>query len=330
MVTSHTFSVPGMPAGHTVSRQSLDDTEAILAVVHAHDIATLGYPDFASSDVVDVYNGSQTDPERDTWVVRDGSGTVCAWAFIASNYGDGKDDFDVYGKPSNDAGVRAALVDAIVARVAERAVDRGLGEVLATGYAIVGDAAWAAVLLDHGFRVNRRFSRMRIEFDGPRPFPAAPAGVTVRVFDPASERDWSDWHRILVDSFSEHWGSAEMTLSAFRGRIDAEQDPNFTEWFFADVDDVPVGICQSTGSFKEQNAGWVRNLGVLSAYRGRGIARFLLEHAFATYAARGCTWAGLGVDTQNETGALRLYESVGLHPAFQADAYQRTIPAAGT
>jgi hypothetical protein len=37
--------------------------------------------------------------------------------------------------------------------------------------------------------VNRRFSQMRTEFDGPRPFPAAPARVTVRVFDPASERN---------------------------------------------------------------------------------------------------------------------------------------------
>jgi mycothiol synthase len=329
-MTAHTFDVAGMPAGYTVGRQSLADTEAILAVVHAYDMATLGYPDYASSDVVDVYNGAHTDPERDTWVVRDDSGTVCAWAFIASNYGDDKDDFDVYSTPGIDTGIRPALVDAIVARVSQRAVDRELSEVLATGYAVVGDDAWAAVLVDHGFKVSRRFSRMRIEFDGPRALPVAPPGVTIRVFDPASARDWSDWHGILVDSFSEHWGSAEMTLSAFRGRIDAEEDPNFAEWFFADVGSTPVGICQSTGSFNEQNAGWVRNLGVLSAYRGRGIARLLLEHAFASYTARGCTWAGLGVDTQNETGALRLYESVGLQPAFQADAYQRTIPAASS
>ncbi len=329
-MVSHISDVPGMPAGYTVGRQSLDDTAAILAVAQANDVATLGYPDFASSDVVDAYNGIHTDPERDTWVVRDGSGIVCAWAFIASNYGGGEDNFDVYSTPGIDTGVRPALVNAIVARVAERAVERGLSEVLATAYAIAGDDAWAAVLLDQGFTVNRRFSRMRIELDGPRPFPAAPAGVTVRVFDPASEQDWFDWHRILVDSFSEHWGSAEMTLAAFRGRIEAAQDPNFAEWFFADVDGVPVGICQSTGAFKEEDAGWVRNLGVLSAYRGRGIARFLLEHAFATYAARGCTSAGLGVDTQNETGALRLYESVGMRPAFQANAHQRIVPAAGS
>ena len=102
MVTSHTFDVPGMPADYTVGRQSLDDTEAVLAVVHAYDIATLGYPDFVSSDVVDVYNGSHTDPERDTWVVRDDSGTIYAWAFIASNYGGDKDDVNT--DPASAAG----------------------------------------------------------------------------------------------------------------------------------------------------------------------------------------------------------------------------------
>ncbi len=329
-MASLSLAVPGLPTGYTVHRQTLDDTEAILAVAHAHDIAVIGYPDFASNDVVDIYNGTHTDPARDTWVVRDSSGTICAWAFVASNYGGGEDDFDLYARPGIDPGVRPALVDAIVARVAERAVDRQLSEVLATAYAIVGDDAWTAVLLGKGFTVNRRFTRERIDFDGPRPFPVAPEGVRVRTFDPDSQQDWVDWHRILVDSFSEHWGAEEMTLDAFRGRIDAEQDPNFAEWFFAEVEGVPVGICQSTGAFKEENAGWVRNLGVLAAYRGRGIARFLLEHAFATYTARGCTSAGLGVDTQNETGALRLYESVGMHPAFQADAYQRVVPAAAS
>lgn len=119
-----------------------------------------------------------------------------------------------------------------------------------------------------------------------------------------------------------------MSLDAFRGRIEAEQDPNFAEWFFAEADGVPVAICQSTGAFKEDNAGWIRNLGVLPAYRGRGIARFLLQHALATFAARGCVSVGLGVDTHNETGALRLYRSLGMRAAFQADGHQRRIPAA--
>ena len=44
--------------------------------------------------------------------------------------------------------------------------------------------------------------------------------------------------------------------------------------------------------------------------------------------ARGYAWAGLGVDVQNETGAYRLYESVGMRMLYKADAWQLTVPAA--
>ena len=63
-------------------------------------------------------------------------------------------------------------------------------------------------------------------------------------------------------------------------------------------------------------------------FRGRGLGRALLEHALASFAARGRVKAGLGVDTRNETGALALYESVGMRPLFQVDFWQRRIPKA--
>jgi ribosomal protein S18 acetylase RimI-like enzyme len=75
--------------------------------------------------------------------------------------------------------------------------------------------------------------------------------------------------------------------------------------------------------------GWVRNLGVRPAYRGRGVARALLDQAFAIFHSRDFAWAGLGVDTQNETGAYRLYESVGMYVQYSADAWSVTVPAAG-
>jgi ribosomal protein S18 acetylase RimI-like enzyme len=87
-----------------------------------------------------------------------------------------------------------------------------------------------------------------------------------------------------------------------------------------------VGVMQAADR-SEDGGGWVRNLGVLPTHRGRGIARALLDRAFAVFRDRGYTWAGLGVDLQNETGAYRLYESVGMKIAYKADAWELTIPA---
>jgi hypothetical protein len=58
--------------------------------------------------------------------------------------------------------------------------------------------------------------------------------------------------------------------------------------------------------------GWVGELGVLKPWRGRGIASALLRRAFATFAARELPRVMLNVDAANPTGAVRLYERLGM------------------
>jgi mycothiol synthase len=78
----------------------------------------------------------------------------------------------------------------------------------------------------------------------------------------------------------------------------------------------------------EEDGGWVKNLAVLRAYRRRGVGEALLRRAFATYAGKGRTRAGLGVDLANPTQAARLYRAVGMHPLYDANIYQRTVATA--
>jgi ribosomal protein S18 acetylase RimI-like enzyme len=56
----------------------------------------------------------------------------------------------------------------------------------------------------------------------------------------------------------------------------------------------------------------VRILGVLPEYRQRGLGQALLQHTFAEFARRGFTAVGLGVDAENPTGAVRVYERAGM------------------
>ena len=55
------------------------------------------------------------------------------------------------------------------------------------------------------------------------------------------------------------------------------------------------------------------------------IGEALLRRAFAAYAAKGRTKAGLGVDMANPTRAARLYLAVGMKPLYEANIYQKTI-----
>lgn len=65
--------------------------------------------------------------------------------------------------------------------------------------------------------------------------------------------------------------------------------------------------------------GWIESIGVRPGWRGRGLGESLLGAAFRELHARGLRTVGLGVDSSNETGALRLYGRVGMQVVRRAD-----------
>ena len=89
---------------------------------------------------------------------------------------------------------------------------------------------------------------------------------------------------------------------------------------------MPAGIQLTSDSFVEaENCGFVDDLGILPFARGRGIAKYLLRTAFAADIKAGRTGTVLHVDSNNATGALALYESVGMRPILVIDKWCRKI-----
>jgi len=62
----------------------------------------------------------------------------------------------------------------------------------------------------------------------------------------------------------------------------------------------------------ERDLGWIHSLGVRPRWRRRGLGEGLLRTALHDLHSRGLRRVGLGVDAENVTGALRLYERVGM------------------
>ena len=69
-----------------------------------------------------------------------------------------------------------------------------------------------------------------------------------------------------------------------------------------------------------------RTLGVRRPWRKRGLGLALLRHSFNEFYRRGKRKVGLGVDAQNLTGALRLYENAGMHVDQTSDLYEKEMP----
>jgi ribosomal protein S18 acetylase RimI-like enzyme len=71
--------------------------------------------------------------------------------------------------------------------------------------------------------------------------------------------------------------------------------------------------------------GWTENICVRRPYRRKGVARALMAENMRELKRRGMTEAALGVDTENPTGALRVYESMGFKPVSVEVVFRKPI-----
>jgi ribosomal protein S18 acetylase RimI-like enzyme len=67
-------------------------------------------------------------------------------------------------------------------------------------------------------------------------------------------------------------------------------------------------------------------IGVLPPARGRGVASALIAEVLQAASRSDCESAGLGVDTENVTGALRLYEGLGFRTVRMRVSRSRALP----
>lgn len=168
-----------------------------------------------------------------------------------------------------------------------------------------------------------------LERDLTRPLPVfvPPRGLLLRGFDPARGDEVRRAHN---EAFADHWGSAEIGDEVWRERFSAEQgfrpDLSLLVMDGAEVAGYlltfvhPAEIA-ATG-VRRAHVGYV---GTRRAWRGRGVASGLLASAMAAYRDAGYVAARLVVDTENPTGALRVYERAGFGVANRWVTYGREL-----
>lgn len=124
-------------------------------------------------------------------------------------------------------------------------------------------------------------------------------------------------NRLWNETFSEHFNFRPMTTAETGYMYRMSQARG--EWLFtllARLKEEPVGFLVGGSDPAEvkrrgRNIGGLYILGVLKPLRNRGLAKALLIAGLERLKERGLTEAELGVDTENVTGALHLYERLG-------------------
>ena len=194
----------------------------------------------------------------------------------------------------------------LVQRSEERLRTLGVRRVHAV--TLAPDVAAGPLLTGRGYREVRRFWEMTIELgDDPPPEPPLPEGLRIEPFSTELAREF---HDTLEEAFGDHWEFQPRTFEQWWERQIALPDHDPTLWFVVrDGDEV---VAATRNDPERSGGGWIGALGVRRAWRGRGLAKALLLRSFGEFHRRGQRRVGLGVDSENPTGATKLYESVGM------------------
>lgn len=210
--------------------------------------------------------------------------------------------------------------DAVLDWAEEQARERGLPAVRTQ---VPHGHPLAQVVDARGYAPWRSSLRMEIALDAPPLRPSFPEGIVVRGY---RDEDESELIAAIDDAFAQDPLHDPTTESSFREFFLHARGFHPELYFLAWDGDLLAGfsLCYSQRG-SDPEIGWIGTLGVRAPWRKRGLGQALLRHSFAELYAVGKRRVGLGVDAENVTGALRLYERAGMRAVSRSDNWRKDV-----
>lgn len=203
----------------------------------------------------------------------------------------------------------------------------GVGPKWLSSEAVDGDPGAAALLRADGYEPVRWFFEMVAPSLEDVPSVGVPDGVEVR---PVTREQYRRIWDAMDEAFRDHWGATpgtEEEWRTFEGDPD-NADPRYwrVAWDGDEVAGVVVTVPQTEANARHQRRRvYVASVSVRRPWRRRGLARALLAGSLIGAREDGFTSASLGVDAENPTGALALYESLGFERHRSEAAYRKPL-----
>lgn len=307
-----------------VTRPTPDRLPEVLALLQASDTAVWGASDWTESDLREDWE--RIDLDRDAWLV-ELDGRLAGVALLLDRKGE-RFIGDAYVHPElTGRGVGALVVQLLEGHV------RGLEPEWPSGRSVrlqlahlVGDDRAPGLFRAQGFARARSFFRMVVDVDREPPEPDWPSGTELRPLD--LEAHGRALHAVHGEAFAREWGYVALPYEEWRARVFVTPriDPALVPvvWAGDEIAAFSLNYAKRNGDW-----GWIGTLGVRESWRRRGVGLALLRESFRRFRESGETTVALGVDTQNPTGAMRLYEKAGMRVLWQADVWEKELRGDG-
>ena len=184
------------------------------------------------------------------------------------------------------------------------------------------------VLSSRGFTPVRYFFRMACSLKAAIPEPQFPPGYTLR--NVKGPEEMGPWVEMYNESFIDHWNHHPlnvetavhfMSLPDYRAELDlvgVAPDGTWAGFCFCEINTE-----QNKQSGRKD--GWTALVGTRRGHRKIGLGRAMLLAGLHALQDAGMDTALLGVDADNPTGALGLYESVGFERVFMNIIYGKDV-----
>ncbi|NQE37728.1 GNAT family N-acetyltransferase [Microcoleus asticus] len=282
------------------------------------------------SELQQEFNAPFLDKARDIRLWEDAEGKLIGVARLwISEPGEVIDGFLLFRVHPDARGgdVEAAAIAWGEVRMREVSVMRG-SPVKLRSSARAEDGDRISLLTSNGFKADRYFYRMARSLSEPIPEPHFPEGFALRQFP--GEQDAEAWVEMFNQSFIDHWNHHNLTVDQFKHElakpdyrndldlIAVADDGTFVSFCYCEIS---VQKCDRTG----RNEGWIGCLGTRRGFRKMGLGRAMLLAGLHRLKAAGVATAILGVDAENSSGALRLYESAGFHNIRKSISYVKDV-----
>ena len=182
------------------------------------------------------------------------------------------------------------------------------------------DEAGHNLLQNNGYSPIRYYWRMEIKLQEAPATVTFPADIELHPFN-------KDEHAVAVwkadnEAFRDHWGSHDRTYDEWSHEIFGNPNFDSTLWLIAWDGNEVAGFSQNR--FRK-GIGWIGTIAVRRPWRGKSLGTALLRHSFGEFYKRGVTTVGLGVDSANLTGAIRLYQRAGMYVAGEFVMYEKEL-----